>query len=95
MASLGNDWAYFQLGSHYMYSDGLRALSNETKSLDCFIRAAELGSADTCISIAAFCYPGARVTAADAEKATLFCRAAAVRGGVLAHDCIGRNDWKL
>ena len=95
MASLGNDWAYFQLGSHYMYSDGLRVLSNETKSLDCFIRAAELGSADACISIAAFCYPGARVTAADTEKATLFCRAAAVRGSVLAHDCIGRNEYGI
>ena len=90
MASLGNHWAYFELAVEY--SGGHSIAKDKVKSLECLIRAAELGSADACVSIASHCKKGL-VIAADDDKCILFYRAAALRGDLIAHHKIGCLEY--
>ena len=65
---------------------------DELKALDCYIRAAELGSPEVCVGIAE-CYREGNGVAIDNERAALFERIGALRGSVVARHNIGKSEY--
>ena len=83
--------AFTQMGGVYR-NGAFGMVKNELKALDYFIRAVELGSADSCSIIGAIYDEGIGVSV-DRERAALFQRVGALRGDVLARHNIGLAEY--
>jgi len=78
-----------------IYREGLNgAPKDDLKSLDCSIRAIELGSSGTCLRIAHIYLEGIGVSV-DKERAALFERIGALRGDVAARNNIGCSEYNF
>ena len=75
----------YQNGAHETGKDDLKAL-------DCYIRAVELGSAEACLNIGVYYREGNGVTV-DWERAALFERTGALRGGLAARHNVGTSEY--
>jgi TPR repeat protein len=65
---------------------------DDLKALDCWIRAVELGSPDSCVNIGA-CYHEGKGVAMNEERAALFVRVGALRGDIVARHNIGCSEY--
>ena len=66
---------------------------DDLKSLDCYIRAIELGSASACTNIGDG-YAGGNGLAVDKERAALFWKIGALRGEIVARHNIGCSEYQ-
>ena len=80
------------MGSLYLAGEGGETPKDDLKALDCFIRATELGSAETCAHIGMGYGEGIGV-AVDMERAVLFQRVGALRGEIVARHNIGCTEY--
>ena len=89
---LQNDhFALFSMGHHYQ-KGGCEVAKDDLKALDCWIQAAELGSADACTSIGNS-YDEGKGVAMNEGKAALFERVGALRGHICARYNIGCSEY--
>jgi TPR repeat protein len=65
---------------------------DDLKTLDCFIRAVELGNAEACVKIGIIYTKGSGV-AVDKKRAALFERVGALRGSIVARYNIGLSEY--
>jgi TPR repeat protein len=65
---------------------------NELKALDCFIRAAELGSGEACVIIGNR-HDNGRGVSKDMERSDLFYTVGALRGDIKARHNIGNSEY--
>ena len=84
--------ALTQVGYLYQRGECEAAPKDELKALDCYIRAAQLGSAAACGCIGMSYDEGIGV-AANKERALLFDRVGALRGCVVARNNIGSSEY--
>ena len=89
--SLQNDHSAFTTMGN-IYRDGLGKAKDDLKALDCYIRAAELGSPGACTNIGIDYHEGNGV-AVDKETAALFERVGALRGSAIARHNIGLSEY--
>jgi len=83
--------AFAQMGA--VYRDGEYGQpKNDLKALDCYIRAAELGSPEACTTIGTSYREGCGV-AANKERSALFERIGALGGDIVAHYNIGCTEY--
>jgi TPR repeat protein len=76
-----------------IYRDGAcDTVKDDLKALDCYIRAAELGSPEACLTIGNNYYDGNGV-AVNKKKAALFHRAGALRGSIVARNNVGTSEY--
>ena len=67
---------------------------DDLKALDCWIRAVELGSPESCLNIGNIYYKeGNGGLAVDKERAALFYRVGALRGDIVARHNIGKSEY--
>ena len=91
--SLQNDpIALTQIGSLYR-NGGRHAPKDELKALDCYTRAAELGSPEACTWIGT-CYEKGVGVAIDKERAALFDQIGALRGSIIARHNIACKEYR-
>ena len=84
--------AWKSLGSYF--AEGINGFPrDDLKALDCFIRAAELGSPDACTHMAIF-YSKGRGVSRDRERELLFCTVGALRGCIGARHKIGLSEYE-
>jgi len=90
--ALKNDYiALRHLGS--LFTQGNRGLPKDhLKALDCWIRAAELGSAEACGCIG-ISYREGNGVAVDKKRAGFFYRVGALRGNIVARHNIGNFEY--
>ena len=79
------------MGSRYWTGEG-GAPKDGLKALDCYIRAAELGSGKACGCIGII-YTEGNGVAIDKEKAALFERMGTLRGSIVARHSIGCSEY--
>ena len=89
--SLQNDHSAFTTMGN-IYRDGLGKAKDDLKALDCYIRAAELGSPGACTNIGIDYHEGNGV-AVDKETAALFERVGALRGSIGARHNLGCSEY--
>ena len=78
-----------------LYRDGNHEVAkDDLKALDCYIRAVELGSPETCVLIGIIYDEGGGL-AVNKERAALFERVGALRGDVVARHNIGYAEYEL
>jgi TPR repeat protein len=77
-----------------IYEEGLHGKTkDDLKAIDCFIRAAELGSADACAHIG-YGYNEGNGVSVDKERAAFFRRVGALRGSIGARHKIGCCEYE-
>jgi len=77
-----NPKGFLTMGIHYKEGDGV--IESDTKALEMYIRAAELGKADAYVMIG-LCYQLGSAVERDMSKAVAFYEVAAKKGAVVAH----------
>jgi len=89
---LQNDYnAFSMMGKRYR-TGAIDVPKDDLKALDCYIRAVELGSPESCTRIG-FIYDKGIGLAIDKERATLFQRVGALRGDIIARHNIGCAEY--
>ena len=89
-ASRGDPFSCSAMGKDYL--DGKYGRRNELKALDCWIRAAELGSAEACTSLAICLQRGIGVSV-DKNIPALFHKIGTIRGSVQSRHNIGCEEY--
>ena len=90
---LQNDYNAFRLVGNIYWGGGRGIAKDDLKALDCFIRAAELGSPEVCGVIGQDYRDGNLGLAVDTERAALFERVGALRGHICARHNIGVSEY--
>lgn len=67
---------------------------NELKAIDCFIRAAELGSADACCALADRFEAGTTLSD-DGESSAFFLKVGAIRGNISSRSLFGLHEYGI
>ena len=85
--------AIFSMGNALLYED-LGMSKNELKAIDCFIRAAELGSAEACCALAE-CFEAGTTLSDDGESSAFFFKAGAIRGDISSRSLFGLHEYRI
>ena len=85
--------AIFSMGNALLYGE-LGMSKNELKAIKCFIRAAELGSADACCALADR-FEAETTLSDDGESSAFFFKAGAIRGDICSRSLIGLHEYRI
>ena len=89
---LQNDHCALTLLGHMYLTGDNGAPKDDLKALDCWIRAVELGSPESCVNIGT-CYLRGKGVSVNKERAALFERVGALRGEIMARHNIGCSEY--
>ena len=93
-SSLGDKVSCVSLGTYLMFGRNGSTRKDELKGLYCLIKAAELGSPESCVCLGIIFREGIGLSI-DMDKAALFDKVAAIRGDVQARHNIGTAEYRV